>query len=68
MVPVELFPDTMVTIARFTPHYWAIDAFADLVRRNGNVVDILPQLGILAAFAAFFLVLATWRLHRVLTH
>jgi len=68
MVPIELFPDTMQTIARFTPHAWAIDAFAELVRRDGGLLDILPQLGVLAAFAAFFLVLATWRLHRVLTH
>jgi ABC-2 type transport system permease protein len=67
MMPIELFPDTMQAIARFTPHYWAIDAFAELVRRGGNILDILPQLGVLAAFAAFFLVLATWRLHRVLT-
>jgi ABC-2 type transport system permease protein len=68
MVPIELFPGTMQTIARFTPHAWAIDAFAELVRRDGGLLDILPQLGVLAAFAAFFLVLATWRLHRVLTH
>jgi len=68
MVPIELFPDTMATIARFTPHAWAVDAFAELVRRNGNIIDILPQLGVLAAFAAGFMVLATWRLHRVLTH
>ena len=68
MVPIELFPDSMATIARFTPHAWAVDAFAELVRRNGNIIDILPQLGVLAAFAAGFMVLATWRLHRVLTH
>lgn len=68
MVPIELFPDTMQTIARFTPHAWAIDAFAELVRRDGGLLDILPQLGVLAAFAACFLALATWRLHRVLTH
>ncbi len=68
MMPIELFPDTMQTIARFTPHAWAIDAFAELVRRDGGLLDILPQLGVLAAFAAFFLILATWRLRRVLTH
>ncbi len=68
MVPIELFPDTMQTIARCTPHAWAIDAFAELVRRDGGLLDILPQLGVLAAFAAVFMALATWRLHRVLTH
>jgi ABC-2 type transport system permease protein len=67
MAPIEIFPDTMATIAKATPHAWAVDAFAELVRRDGTIMDILPQLGVLAAFAAGFLVLATWRLRRVLT-
>lgn len=68
MVPIELFPPAMKTVAQFTPHYWAVDAFADLVRRGEGFVGILPQLGVLAAFALAFMALATWRLHRVLTH
>jgi ABC-2 type transport system permease protein len=68
MVPIELFPEAMKTVAHFTPHFWAVSAFADLVRRDGGFLDILPQLGVLAAFAAGFMLLATWRLHRVLTH
>jgi ABC-2 type transport system permease protein len=67
MVPIELFPSTMETVAKFTPHAWAIDAYSELVRRDGTLVDILPQLGMLLVFAAVFLSLATWRLHRVLT-
>lgn len=67
MVPVEVFPETLRTLAGLTPHAWAIDAFAELVRRDGTIVDILPQLGVLLAFAATFLALATWRLQRVLT-
>lgn len=68
MVPIEIFPEGMQTVAKLTPHAWAIDAFAELVRRDGTIVDILPQLGVLAGFAAALLLLATWRLHRVLTH
>lgn len=67
MAPIEVFPDTLKTAAKVTPHAWAIDGFAELVRRDGTILDILPQLGVLAAFAAGFLALATWRLHRVLT-
>ncbi len=67
MVPIEIFPENIQTVAKFTPHSWAIDAFAELVRRDGSIVDILPQLGVLAAFAAVMLLLATWRLQRVLT-
>ena len=67
MVPVEVFPETMQTVAKFTPHYWAIDGFTEMVRRGGSLDDILLNLAILAGFAVLFQVLATWRLHRTLT-
>jgi ABC-2 type transport system permease protein len=68
MVPIEIFPDTMATIARATPHAWAIDGFAELVRRDGTLVDILPNLGVLTAFAAVIMAIGAWRLRSVLTH
>jgi ABC-2 type transport system permease protein len=67
MVPIEIFPESIQTVAKFTPHSWAIDAFAELVRRDGTLVDILPQLGVLIGFAAVLILVATWRLRRVLT-
>jgi ABC-2 type transport system permease protein len=57
----------MQTIAHITPHAWANDAFAQLVANGASVTVILPQLGVLAAYAAVLLALATWRLRRVLT-
>lgn len=67
MMPIELFSPTMKTVARLTPHSWVLDGFAELVREDGNLIDVLPQLGVLAGFAAVLLGLATWRLRRVLT-
>lgn len=67
MVPVEIFSSSMQSIARITPHYWANDAFAELVRRDGSVVDILPQLGVLAAYSIVLLTVAIWRLQKVIT-
>ncbi len=67
MVPIELFSPTMTTVAHITPHAWALDAFAELVRRDGAVVDILPELGVLTAYAAVLLLLAGWRLRIALT-
>ena len=52
----------MATVAKFTPHAWALDAFAELQRHNGTVFDILPQLGVIAVFAVVLIGLATWRM------
>jgi ABC-2 type transport system permease protein len=66
MVPPEVFPDVMQVISRFTPHRWALDGLREAVAGAGPA-DVLPQLGVLAAFAAAFLGLATWRLRSALT-
>lgn len=68
MVPIELYPDTVARIARITPHAWANDAMAELVRRDGTLVDILPQLGVLAGFAVGLVLLGSWTLRRALIH
>jgi ABC-2 type transport system permease protein len=67
MVPSELFSSTMRDIGHVTPHAWGNDAFAELVRRNGGLLDILPELGVLVAMAAVLLTLAVWRLRRAIT-
>ena len=66
MFPLELFPDTLRTIAHVTPHAWASEALAEIQRHNGTLVDILPQLGVLAGFAAVLLLVGAWALHRSL--
>ena len=67
MVPLQVFPETMQKIAHITPHAWANDAFVQLVGNGASITAIVPQLAVLAGFAAALLVLATWRLRRVLT-
>ena len=66
MMPLEFFPDTMRTIAHVTPHAWGYEAFAEIQRRDGTLVDIAPQLGVLAGMAALLLALGAWSLRRSL--
>ncbi len=66
MLPIELFSDTLLNVARFTPHYWANDAFAEVLRHDASVSDILPQLGALAAFAFVLMAIASWRMRKVI--
>jgi ABC-2 type transport system permease protein len=66
MVPPEIFPPIMQTISRLTPHRWALDGFRELIG-GGTIANVLPELGVLAAFAVVLLTLATWRLRAALT-
>ena len=67
MFPLDLFSPTMQKVAHITPHAWAIDGYAELVRRGGTVIDILPELGVLVVYASVLLALATWRLRVAIT-
>jgi ABC-2 type transport system permease protein len=67
MVPIQFFPPAMVTIAHLTPHAWAMDAFDEILRRGGTVQDVLPELGVLAAYAAALLLVASAVFRRRLT-
>jgi ABC-2 type transport system permease protein len=68
MLPLQLFSPTLRQVAHLTPHAWAVDAFAKLVQEGGGLVDILPELGVLAAYAAALLLIASWRLRAVITN
>jgi len=67
MVPLELFSPAMRTVAHLTPHAWALDGYAELVRHDGSLADVLPYVGILLGYAAVLLGLAAWRLRRSIT-
>jgi ABC-2 type transport system permease protein len=66
MVPIEVFPAAMQTVARVTPHAWAIDALSAAVNTGAGVTEVLPQLAVLLAFAGLFFAIAVARLRRVL--
>ncbi|SOC58293.1 ABC transporter permease [Ornithinimicrobium cerasi] len=66
MVPLEFFPEGLRMVAMATPHGWAYEALAEIQRRGGGVLDVLPQLGVLAAMAAAVLLAGGWLLRRSL--
>lgn len=67
MVPLEVFPPVMRTVAHLTPHAWGVDGYSELIRHGGNLGDVLPQVGILLGYAAVLLAVATHRLRRAIT-
>lgn len=64
MLPLELFPDTLETVAHITPHAWAYEALGEVQRHDAGLADIAPQLAVLTAMALALLALGTWALRR----
>jgi ABC-2 type transport system permease protein len=64
MVPLEVFPAVMRTVAHVTPHAWALDAFRELSLQGGQLADIVPQLAMLTGMAVLLMGLAVWRFRR----
>lgn len=70
MVPLmvmEVFSPTLYQVAHITPHAWGIRAFEKLILSGGTLLDILPELGVLAAFAVVLYALGAWRLRVAIT-
>jgi ABC-2 type transport system permease protein len=66
MVPPEIFPSLMRTLSYVTPHAWAMDAFHAVLLRGAGLVDVLPQIGVIVAYAVALLFVAVWRFRRVI--
>ncbi len=59
-VPVYLMPEIMQKIAVFSPMNWGITAFYDIILRNGNLMDISKELGLLFLFFVATFALSIW--------
>ena len=59
--PMELFPTGMQQIVKVLPTTWAMSALTDITMRGQGLVDILPETGVLLAFAAVFFLIGLWR-------
>lgn len=59
--PLELFPAAVQNIVKILPTTWAMQGLLDLVLRNGNLIDILLESGVLLGFAAVFFIIGVMR-------
>ncbi len=59
--PLDIVPGWMQVVGRFSPISWAMDGFHDIITRGLGVTAVLPEAGILLAFAAVFLAVGVWR-------
>jgi ABC-type multidrug transport system permease subunit len=61
IVPAFMFPDSLQAIAKFVPHYWANQAYFDLIFRGETLATVWPSLLVLCAFTAIFFLIGVWR-------
>ncbi|QGH70246.1 ABC transporter permease [Pseudactinotalea sp. HY158] len=66
MLPLDLFTGTLRTVAHVTPHAWAYEAFAAIQRHDAGLLDVLPQVGVLAGFAVIAVTIGTLAVRRSL--
>lgn len=60
--PLEITPPVYQQVVRVFPTTWAMAGFSDIVVRGQGVGGILPEAGVLLAFAALFFGIGFWRL------
>jgi len=48
-------------LSQFTPHAHAIEGYLKLTRQGAGVVEVLPQVGLLAGVGILFFLIAMWR-------
>jgi len=61
MVPPVFMPEAMASLARITPHGWALSGYQDVMVRGALPTDVLPNAGVLLAFASVFFLVAVRR-------
>lgn len=55
MIPRLIMPESMQAIGLVTPHAWALEGYYDLLVREGaGLLDVLPEIGAVLAFAMAF--------------
>ena len=61
MIPAFMFPETLQIVSRVVPHYWANQAYFDLIFRQASLPEVLPSLVVLLGFSAIFFLIGVWR-------
>ena len=67
MIPLQIMPDSMQSIARLIPQSWALTGLQSLITDGGGIESVAQNLAVLAAFAVVLLGLASWRFRKAIT-
>lgn len=59
-IPVFMMPKVMQIIAELSPMNWGLNGFYDIIIRNGNFIDILPEISLLGLFFVLMLFISIY--------
>jgi ABC-2 type transport system permease protein len=59
--PIELFPEAVRSVVRVLPTTWAMQDLTEPSLRGAGLMDILPEAGVLLAFAGVYFAIGVWR-------
>ncbi len=59
--PLFLHPGWLQTLAKITPHGWAMSGFNKLMLFGADFGDVVPEMLVLLGFSALFGIIAVWR-------
>ncbi|HYO42386.1 MAG TPA: ABC transporter permease [Candidatus Limnocylindrales bacterium] len=66
MIPWQMMPDVMQSIARLIPHSWALLGLQELVRTGGGLSTVAPNVAVLAVYGVVLMGLAGWRFRKAI--
>jgi ABC-2 type transport system permease protein len=62
---MEFIPEFMRTISYLSPLRYVMDGFNRIILDGAGVLDVLPQIGVLALISGVLFVLGTWRFNKM---
>jgi ABC-2 type transport system permease protein len=66
MIPWQLMPDVMQSIARLIPHSWALLGLQELIRGGGGIASVGPNVAVLAVYGVVLMGIAGWRFRKAI--
>ncbi len=61
LFPPFLLGGVLDTVGKVVPHYWAVQAYQDLIVRGRVLADVTPEILALLGFTAVFFLFGLWR-------
>lgn len=61
LAPLSAMPEWAKAAAPFTPTYWSMEAYMDIVLEGAGVSDVLAPIGVMLLFSVGFGAVAVWR-------